>query len=263
MEAIASIPNPMINAGAVLRKLHLLKQQGRHAFAVLVDPDKIVADQMEELALLCSEASVDFLLIGGSLVMQHQLSRCIKIFRANTDIPVLLFPGNPAQVSPEADALLYLSLISGRNPELLIGQHVVSAPMVRNSGLEIISTGYMIIDGGVPTAVSYMSHSIPIPADKSDIALCTAWAGEMQGKHLIYMDAGSGAQNPVSEAMIRKVSSNIRIPLFVGGGIRTPEKVLANCKAGADVIVVGNAIEKDSSLIRELSAATRDIRSEM
>src|SRR5690606_24519753 len=135
--------------------------------------------------------------------------------------------------------------------------HVVSAPMVKASGLEVIATGYIVVDGGVPTAVSYMSHSAPIPANKPDIALCTAWAGEMQGKHVIYMDAGSGAQYPISEEMIHKVSSNISLPLFVGGGIQTPEKVAANCKAGANVIVVGNAIEKDISLIKELSAATK------
>src|SRR5690606_33588604 len=123
---------------------------------------------------------------------------------------------NPAQVVPSADALLYLSLISGRNPELLIGHHVSSAPLVKHSGLEIISTGYMVIDGGVPTTVSYMSHSAPIPNNKPDIALCTAWAGEMQGKHVIYMDAGSGAKYPISEQMINKVSSNINLPLIVG-----------------------------------------------
>lgn len=244
--------------GPVLERLNHLKQNGQHGFAVLVDPDKISPDSMEELAHLCNAAAVDFLLIGGSLVLQHQIGLCINIFKDNSNIPVLLFPGNPAQVSAEADALLYLSLISGRNPELLIGQHVVSAPMVKASGLEVIATGYIIIDGGVPTTVSYMSHSVPIPSDKSDIALCTAWAGEMQGKHIIYMDAGSGAQKPISEAMIEKVSSNIGIPLFVGGGINTPEKVIANCRAGADVIVVGNAIEKDLSLIKALSAATKN-----
>src|SRR5690606_36595985 len=129
-----------------------------------------------------------------------------------------------------------------------IGQHVVSAPLVRASGLEVMATGYMVIDGGVPTTVSYMSGSAPIPADKPDIALCTAWAAELQGKHLIYMDSGSGAKNPVSTAMIQKVSSNINIPLIVGGGIRTADQVSATCKAGADIVVVGNAIEKDPQL---------------
>jgi putative glycerol-1-phosphate prenyltransferase len=133
--------------------------------------------------------------------------------------------------------------------------------MVKASGLEVISTGYMLIDGGRPTTVSYMSHSIPIPANKPDIALCTAWAGELQGKHIIYMDAGSGARNPISEEMIQKVSSHIQIPLFTGGGIHTPEKVYNNCKAGANVVVVGNAIERDPMLIRELAQATKEATS--
>jgi phosphoglycerol geranylgeranyltransferase len=246
-----------MKARIILNQFNSLKQNGKHGFAVLIDPDKIAPNKMEHFAQLCNEAKVDFIFIGGSLVLQHQIGACIRIFKKNSDIPTLLFPGNPAQVTSEADALLYLSLLSGRNAELLIGQHVVSAPMVKSSGLEVLSTGYMVIDGGIPTTVSYMSHSHPIPSDKSDIALCTAWAGEMQGKHLIYMDAGSGAQQPISEEMIRKVSSNIAIPLIVGGGINTIEKVSANCKAGADVIVVGNAIEKDISLIKELSAATK------
>jgi putative glycerol-1-phosphate prenyltransferase len=151
--------------------------------------------------------------------------------------------------------LLYLSLISGRNPELLIGQHVVSAPSVKKSGLEIISTGYMVIDGGAPTTVSYISNATPIPADKADIALCTAMAGEMLGNKLIYMDAGSGAKKAISEEMITAVAKNIEIPLIIGGGIKDAEKAYLNCKAGADVIVVGNAIEKDPSLINEIAAA--------
>jgi putative glycerol-1-phosphate prenyltransferase len=130
--------------------------------------------------------------------------------------------------------------------------------MVKASNLEVISTGYMLVDGGVPTTVSYMSHAAPIPANKPDIALCTAWAGELQGKHIIYMDAGSGARIPVSEEMIRKVSSHIEIPLFIGGGIQTPEQVYADCKAGANIVVVGNAIEKDPFLIRDLAQASKE-----
>jgi len=175
--------------------------------------------------------------------------------KKETDIPVILFPGSPSQVSRYADALLYLSLISGRNPELLIGQHVISAPIVRQSGLEIMSTGYMVIDGGAPTTVSYISNASPIPHDKNEIAVCTAMAGEMLGMKLIYMDAGSGARRPISEAMISAVASHIDIPLVIGGGISSPEKAYLNCKAGADVIVVGNAIEKEISLLREMSDA--------
>jgi putative glycerol-1-phosphate prenyltransferase len=172
---------------------------------------------------------------------------------------VVLFPGSPSQVSKYADALLYLSLISGRNPELLIGQHVISAPFVKKSGLEIMPTGYMVIDGGAPTTVSYISNATPIPADKNEIAMCTAMAGEMLGMKLIYMDAGSGAKRPINELMIEKVAEHIGVPLIVGGGITEPEKAYLNCKAGADVIVVGNAIEKDLSLIKEISNAVHSV----
>lgn len=174
-------------------------------------------------------------------------------------MPVLLFPGSPSQISKRADALLYLSLISGRNADLLIGQHVISAPFVRASGLEIISTGYMVIDGGAPTTVSYISNATPIPADKADIALCTAMAGEMLGHKLIYMDAGSGAKKPISETMIAAVAQSITVPLVIGGGIRDAEKAYLNCKAGADIIVVGNAIEKEASLVKEISDAVHSV----
>lgn len=247
--------------GKIYQDLCSLKKQGKSGFAVLVDPDKVAPSQMPYLASLCNDAGVDFLFFGGSLVTDHQMNACIQRFKAESDIPVVLFPGSPAQVTPYADALLYLSLISGRNAELLIGQHVVSAPAVKASGLEVISTGYMVIDGGAPTTVSYISNSAPIPANKPDIALCTAWAGELQGKHIIYMDAGSGARYPISEEMIQRVSAHIQIPLIVGGGITTPEKVYANCRAGANVVVVGNAIERDPMLIRELAQATKAVTS--
>lgn len=243
--------------GKIYEDLRRLKKQGQSGFAVLADPDKISPADMQYLGKLCNDADVDYLLIGGSLLMVQQLEACIQRFKAESDIPVILFPGSPSQFTPYADALLYLSLVSGRNPDLLIGQHVVSAPLIKASGMEVISTGYMIIDGGVQTTVSYMSNSAPIPANKPDIALCTAWAAELQGKHIIYMDAGSGAQKPVPEEMIRKVSSHIDIPLFVGGGIHTPEKVYANCQAGANIIVVGNAIEQDPLLIKDLAQACK------
>lgn len=244
--------------GSIYNDLKDRKKTGKSGFAVLVDPDKVAPSEMQYLAELCNDAGVDYLLMGGSLVVDHQLEACVQRFKAESKIPVILFPGSPAQVTPYADALLYLSLISSRNPDMLIGQHVISAPAVKASGLEVISTGYMVIDGGAPTTVSYMSNSAPIPANKPEIALCTAWAGELQGKHIIYMDAGSGAKNPISEEMIHKVSSHIEIPMFTGGGIRNPEKVYANCKAGANIVVVGNAIEEDPLLIRDMAQATKE-----
>ncbi len=235
------------------------KQKQQKSFVVLVDPDKVDDHKLDELIQLASESKVDYFFVGGSLVVSDYLDACVKKIKSNLDIPVILFPGSPSQITKNADALLYLSLISGRNPELLIGQHVVSAPAVKSSGLEIMSTGYMVIDGGAPTTVSYISNANPLPSDKSEIAICTAMAGEMLGMKLIYMDAGSGARRAISEMMIQKVSGCISIPLIVGGGITDPEKAYLNCKAGADIIVVGNAIEKDPTLIKEISAAIHSV----
>jgi phosphoglycerol geranylgeranyltransferase len=185
------------------------------------------------------------------------MDNCIQAFKSVSDIPVVLFPGSPAQLSRHADALLLLSLVSGRNPDLLIGQQVLAAPSIKASGLEVIATAYMLIDGGVPTTVSYMSHSAPIPRNKPDIALSTAWAAELMGQQLIYMDAGSGAQYSISEQMINKVSKNVQLPMIVGGGIRDVEGVRRAFEAGAQVVVVGNAIEKNPSLIEEMSAVSK------
>jgi len=235
------------------------KRSGKKSFAVLIDPDKVNNSNMGQLIELAVAAKVDYFFVGGSLVISNYLDECLQLIKKTCSIPTILFPGSPSQVSKYADALLYLSLISGRNPELLIGQHVVSAPAVKKSGLEIMPTGYMVVDGGAPTTVSYISNASPLPADKNEIAVCTAMAGEMLGMQLIYMDAGSGAKRPITESMIEQVSKAIQVPLIIGGGIIEPEKAYLNCKAGADVIVVGNAIEKDESLIREMAAAVHSV----
>lgn len=235
------------------------KQSGRKSFVVLIDPDKVTSSSLSSLVQKANSSGVDYFFVGGSLVVSDHLDECIQQIKKESSIPVILFPGSPSQLSRHADALLYLSLISGRNPELLIGQHVISAPFVKKSGLEIISTGYMVIDGGAPTTVSYISGAAPIPSDKAEIALCTAMAGEMLGQKLIYMDAGSGAKKSITEEMIALVSKNINVPLVIGGGIRDAEKAYLNCKAGADVIVVGNAIEKEPSLLEELAAAVHGV----
>ena len=150
------------------------KLQGKKSFAVLIDPDKVNDTNMEQLITLAVAAQVDYFLVGGSLVISNYLDECVQFIKRNCSIPVILFPGSPNQVSKYADALLYLSLISGRNADLLIGQHVISAPVVKQSGLEIMPTGYMVIDGGAPTTVSYISNATPLPADKNEIAMCTA-----------------------------------------------------------------------------------------
>ncbi len=240
---------------------HLLNQKnkGKKSFAVLIDPDKAETQSLVRLTELSVTAGVDYFLVGGSLVISNRLDEVVQQLKALSSIPVILFPGSPSQISRYADALLYLSLISGRNPELLIGQHVISAPLVKQSGLEIISTGYMVVDGGAPTTVSYISNASPLPADKNEIAMCTAMAGEMLGMKTIYMDAGSGAKIPITEKLIQAVAQQISAPLIVGGGITDPEKAYRNCKAGADVIVIGNAIEKDASLIQEMALAIHSV----
>ncbi|MEY4150298.1 MAG: hypothetical protein RL555_902 [Bacteroidota bacterium] len=242
----------------IYQQLCAARNQKKKSFAVLIDPDKIQQQSLEKLIALGKTAQVDYWFVGGSLVVSNHLEQLVVDLKTKSEIPVILFPGSPSQVTPRADALLYLSLISGRNPELLIGQHVLSAPAVKQSGLEILSTGYMVIDGGAPTTVSYISNATPIPSNKNEIALCTALAGEMLGMKLIYMDAGSGAQKPIPAEMIQTVAAQITVPLLVGGGITTPAKAAENCKAGADLIVVGNAIEKDPGLITAIGAAVKD-----
>jgi len=235
------------------------KHNANKAFAVLIDPDKLNDTALMQTIQIAVKAKVDYFFVGGSLVVTDTLDTMVATIKQHCNIPVILFPGSPDQITPKADALLYLSLISGRNPELLIGQHVISAPFVKQSGLEIIPVGYMLIDGGTPTTVSYISNTNPIPSNKKDIALCTAMAGEMLGLKLIYMDAGSGAQRPIPADMIEQVSKHIQIPLVVGGGITTAAKALENCKAGADIIVMGNAVEKDPNLIEEIAAAIHSL----
>lgn len=247
----------MTNNG-LYSQFHEAKQTGQKKFVVLIDPDKVRLGKISKVLETSVEAGVDFFFIGGSLVVNDMLDYVLKSMKEMCNIPMILFPGNSFQLSYKADGLLFLSLISGRNADLLIGKHVITAPFLKISPLEIISTGYMLVDGGVMTSVQYMSNTMPIPGNKDDIALCTAMAGELLGLKQIYMDAGSGAKNPISESMIQTVSSGINIPLIIGGGISSPEKAAANAKAGADVIVVGNAIEKDPGLIKELAIAVHE-----
>ena len=237
-------------------------RNGQKMLAVLIDPDRVKMDELKPFVVDCEEKGVDFIFVGGSLILSTILDDVIRLIKTETNLPVLLFPGSPEHISDEADGLLYLSLISGRNPEYLIGNHVLSAMKVKRSSLEIMPTGYMLIDGGSPTSVSYISNTTPIPKGKNDIAVSTAVAGEMLGMKLIYMDAGSGAHSPISAGLISEVKKEVEIPLIVGGGMRKPEEVANALRAGADIAVVGNALEKDSSLLIDMAIAVKEIQNE-
>ncbi len=238
------------------------QDKSRKKVAVLIDPDKPTDAQILSIVEKAKAAEVDFFFVGGSLLVTDSLDHCIKLIKANCDIPVLIFPGNSLQISKYCDGFLLLSLISGRNAEMLIGRHVIAAPYLKLYGNEIIPTGYMLIDSGKATSVSYMSDTTPIPHDKDDIALCTAIAGEMLGLKLIYLEAGSGALIPVSTSMISKVSQMIKIPLIVGGGIKTPEMAAEAVKAGADVIVIGTAFEKEPDMLKQFAEAIHGMLSD-
>lgn len=235
------------------------RTHNKKMLAVLIDPDKPDDVLLAELLSVIQESSIELIFFGGSLLTEFELDTKIKSIKEKVSAKVVTFPSGVQQVSSQADAILFLSLISGRNPELLIGQQVVAAPLIRKKGVESLATGYILVDGGKPTTASYMSGTLPIPADKPDIAACTAMAGEMLGLRHIYMDAGSGAQNSISAKMITAVRKSVGVPLIVGGGIRDAEKAVELAEAGADVLVVGNATEKNPLLIKEIAKALKEL----
>jgi|SRR6478609_719588 len=240
----------------VLKESH---QLGKKSIAVLVDPDKIEEPgQLTQLINLANENCVDYFFVGGSLITTTNLSTIVSHIKKEVNIPVILFPGSSLQIDPEADAILFLSLISGRNPDLLIGQHVVAAPILKNNRIEVLPTGYILINSGKPTSVAYISNTTPIPDDKYSLAACTALAGEMLGLQLIYLDAGSGAEKEINAKMISTVRKAVDTPLIVGGGINTSQKALTALQAGADMIVIGNALEKRPELLIEISEKVYD-----
>lgn len=245
----------------VLPHFQQAKDNRQKRFAVLIDPDQYEKGYLPHIVEQAHIGQIDYFFVGGSLLTQNQIHDCIKELKRLTEIPVIIFPGSPNQIEGSADAIFYLSLISGRNADLLIGRHVETAPLLAKMDIEVLPTGYILVDGGKPTTVSYISNSLPIPNDKPNIALATALAGQLLGMQIMYLDSGSGAKNPVSEVMIKKVANNIRLPLIVGGGIKTPEQAVLSCNAGADIVVAGNAFETDPELIIDMSQAIHSLNS--
>ena len=237
----------------ILKEIEHKSKNNQKQLAVLIDPDKGSREHLAKIAAIANEAKVDLFFVGGSLMVGDEMEKTILTLKSLTNIPVVLFPGSPSQVCDKADGILFLSLISGRNPDLLIGQQVIAAPAIKKSGLEVLPTGYMLVDGGRPTTASYISASQPIPANKPEIAAVTAMAGEMLGLKLMYADAGSGADNAISQQTIAAIKKVTSTPLIVGGGMRTAEQVAKAFQAGADIAVVGNAFENNPDLLFEIA----------
>jgi phosphoglycerol geranylgeranyltransferase len=225
-------------------------------FALLIDPDKYTVHSLIATIYAAEESRINFILVGGSLVTDR-IDSTIEIIKKNTGIPVILFPGSLLQLSHNADGILLMSLISGRNPDYLIGNHVLAAPFLKKSGMEVLPTGYILVGEGNGSSVEYISNTRPIPAEKHDLVVATAIAGELMGNKLIYLESGSGARQTVSPEMIAEVKRNISIPLIVGGGIKTPEQAHAISQAGADIIVVGNAVENNLEVLDSLVRSCR------
>lgn len=231
----------------------------RALYFILLDPDRFHGADLEEFANKCAEAGVDGFLVGGSLMISGDFDLAIKTLKNLTHLPVIIFPGGLSQISPFADAILFLSIISGRNPEHLIGKHVLAAPTIKRIGLEAIATGYMLIESGRRTSAEYMSGSIPIPRHKPEIAVATALAAEYLGMKFVYLEGGSGADQPVPYEMVQAVSRNLSIPVIVGGGIRTPETAGKMVDAGAKIVVTGNHFEEKRNwdLLKEFADAVK------
>ncbi|MEM1137817.1 MAG: geranylgeranylglyceryl/heptaprenylglyceryl phosphate synthase [Bacteroidota bacterium] len=230
------------------------QSKGKKSLAILLDPDKIDFQNIGQTIQVLYHISPDIILVGGSLMLNNDLDKLVEVIKKETPFAVMLFPGSSLHISPSADAILFLSLISGRNPEFLIGQHVHAAPIIKRTGLEVISCGYMLVDCGKATTANYMSNTLPIPYNKPEIATCTALAGELLGLKSIYLDGGSGAEKYISSAMIKQVKASLSIPLIVGGGIRSVKAAIDCYSAGADMLVLGTIFEKDVALTTEISS---------
>ncbi len=234
-----------------------IKESKGAGYFVLIDPDKWQPEQIADLATEACEAGADGILVGGSLLLSSSFDELVKIIKKQINIPLIIFPGSTTQVSRYADALFFLSLISGRNPTYLIGEHVRAAPVIKALGIEPISVGYMLIESGNTTSAEFMSNTRPIPRNKPDIAKATALAAEYFGMQMVYLEAGSGAEMSVPDEMVTEVRDYVSLPLIVGGGIGTPEDAVRKVRAGASFVVTGNVLEKGGkrSLMREFAAA--------
>ncbi len=251
----------MKKIGNQLQTIWDAKSAHRPLFAILIDPGKLSITAIRDLIILAEDCIVDFIFVGGSSCSLPVFNEMISFLKEEQNRPVIIFPGSEFQVSENADALLLLSLISGRNPDLLIGKHVEAAKRLFESGLEVIPTGYILIESGKPTTVEQVSETKSLPRTNPELTLSTALAGQLLGMQLIYLEAGSGAENHVPVETIELLSSKLNIPIIVGGGITDAEKLQHVIDAGADLVVVGNALEKDPQLLKQFSQVIQQYQS--
>jgi len=242
---------------SVYEKLLSTSKSKGAGYFVLIDPDKIGTDKLPSFVQQATEAGVDAFLVGGSLIVDDSFEQCITSIKQHTSLPVVIFPGGVMQISKHADAILFLSLLSGRNPEQLIGNQVLAAPIVKKIGLEAISTAYMLVESGKTTSAEFISNTRPLPRHKPDIAVAHALAAEILGFKIIYLEAGSGAEQSVPEEMIGAIAKHCSVPLIVGGGMRTPDEAHKKVQAGAKFIVTGTILEKNgnANLMKEFASA--------
>jgi putative glycerol-1-phosphate prenyltransferase len=240
----------------IYKTILINRELNRKMLAVLLDPDQCRGSILSSTIAALKSNTPDFVFVGGSHTVSS-IDSFIELLKEEVNTKIVLFPGNASQFSSHGDALLYLSLLSGRNAEFLIGQHLTSALTIKKSNVEVIPTAYLLIDGGKPSSVEYISNTRPIPRDKKEIALSTSVAGELLGMKMVYLEAGSGANIPVPAEMIEYVSAGLSLPLIVGGGIKTSEQLLTAFDAGADIVVVGNIFEAEPNKIAEFVAATK------
>ncbi|MGB7569740.1 MAG: geranylgeranylglyceryl/heptaprenylglyceryl phosphate synthase [Chitinivibrionales bacterium] len=244
-----------MSAKKVFTAIQKRAASGRPAYWVLLDPDDFLPKQAADIACQAQSAGADALLVGGSLLHTDHFDDFVQSIKNKTSLPVILFPGDSTQLSRHADAILFLSLISGRNPVNLIGEHVKAAPLIREYGIEPISTAYMLVESGSVTSVEFMSNTRPLPRNKPMIAAAHALAAQYMGMSMVYLEAGSGAPQPVPDDMIKLVRSYVDIPVIVGGGIRDAKTASAKLRAGADIIVTGNLLRRKNglSVMREIA----------
>lgn len=237
----------------IYHNIALKIKQEKKLFSVLIDPDKQNFSELLKTIQLCNKVKIDFFLVGGSIITNGNIDNTVHAIKENSIIPVLLFPGSHNHISTKADGILFLSLISGRNPDFLIGTQLLATPKLKTSKLEIIPTGYLLVDCGNQTTAIKVSETPPIPFKENELAANTALTGQYLGQKLIYIDGGSGAEQPISNEMITQTKSSLDIPLIIGGGIKSAKTAIQVYNAGADIIVIGNGAEKNRNLIEDIS----------